>query len=60
MTSLSRVLLQVIRQNGGRTFDHRTLNLVVAKERAFAICPPSLPQAELAKLMKQNPDFRLG
>ena len=52
--------LQAIRQAGGRLFDHRTLDLVTAKERAFAICPPSLPQPELTKLMKQNTDFRLG
>ncbi len=53
-------VLQAIRQAGGRIFDRRTMDLVVAKDKAFAVCPPSMLREESALLSKNCPDFRLG
>ena len=52
--------VQAIQQAGARLFDHRTMALVTAKDRAFAVCPPSMLREESLALSKNCPDFRLG
>ena len=50
----------MIRTGGGRVFDHRTLSLVAAKDKAFAVCPLSLLSKDRLQLAKECPDFKLG
>ena len=50
-----------ILQNGGKLFQHNTVNLVINKppQTVFAACPVSLPASQLDAL-KKRPDFRVG
>lgn len=51
---------KAIQKLGGRCFSRHTIELVTSKERAFAICPPSLPSSLETKLVASLPDFALG
>ena len=50
---------RMIRQAGGRLFQHNTVNLASGSKDVFAICPFSLLAQQVNRLLR-SADFKMG